>query len=309
MNGHHGVSTNIRALKISAILIFIYFFFEIGIAIYTNSLSLLADSAHEFSTFTAIFISLLAIRFASQKPTPERTFGFIRVEIIAAFINGLLLLAMAVFILVRGYERLLNPVEVPPLPMFVMAIGGIGLEIASLAIMYKGQKESLNIRGSFWHVMNAFLGSIAVIVAAIFISVKQIYVADAWAGIIFAFILIWAAYGIIRDSFNILVDAVPKDTNLADIERDLKNIKGVLDTHHFHARAVSENIKTFSGHLVVEDMKDSERILQEAKTILDGKYKFSLCTVQIENEKLAETDAQELEYKEARKAGDKNDEL
>ena len=122
MNGHHGISTNIRALKISAILIFIYFFFEIGIAIYTNSLSLLADSAHEFSTFTAIFISLLAIRLASRKPSPERTFGFIRVEIIAAFINGLLLLGMAAFILVRGFERLFNPVEVPPLPMFIMAI-------------------------------------------------------------------------------------------------------------------------------------------------------------------------------------------
>jgi cobalt-zinc-cadmium efflux system protein len=117
-----------------------------------------------------------------------------------------LLLAMAGFIIFRGIERLQNPMEVPSLPMFIMAVGGIGLEIASLFIMYKGQKESLNIRGSFWHVMNAFLGSIAVIIAATFISLWQIYVADAWAGILFAVILVWAAYGIIRDSFIILVD-------------------------------------------------------------------------------------------------------
>lgn len=297
MQSHHGISTNIKALKISAVLIFIYFFFEIAVAIYTNSLSLLADAAHELSTFIALGISLLAIQLASKKPTKKRTFGFLRVEIVAAFVNGLLLLGMAVFILIRGFDRLSHPIEVPSLPMFIMAIGGIGLEIASLFIMYKGQKESLNIRGSFWHVINAFLGSIAVIIAALFIYFAKIYVADAWAGIIFAFILIWAAYGIIKDSFNILVDATPKDINLFDIERDLKNIRGVVDTHHFHVRAVSEHIKTFSGHLIVEDMKDSERILKESKEILDIKYKFALSTVQIENRNFSETDIKKLEYK------------
>lgn len=298
MQGHHGISTNIKALRISAVLIFIYFFFEIAIALYTGSLSLLADAAHELSTFIALGISLLAIQLASREPTPKRTFGFLRVEVIAAFVNGLLLLGMAAFILIRGFDRLAHPVEVPSLPMFIMAIGGISLEIASLFIMYRGQKESLNIRGSFWHVMNAFLGSIAVIIAATFIYVANIYVADAWAGIIFAFVLVWAAYGIIKDSFNILVDATPKEINLSDIEKDLKNIKGVINTHHFHVRAVSEHIKTFSGHLVVGNMKDGERVLKDAKRILDIKYKLALSTVQIENEKLSETDIRELEYKQ-----------
>lgn len=297
MQSHHGVSTNIKALRISAVLIFIYFFFEIAVALYTKSLSLLADSAHELSTAIAIIISLVAIHLALREPTSKRTFGFLRVEIIAAFVNGLILLGMAVFILISGFNRLFNPIEIPSLPMFVMAIGGIGLEIASLIIMYRGQKESLNIRGSFWHVINAFLGSIAVIIAAIFISVARIYVADAWAGIIFAFILIWAAYGILKDSFNILVDATPKDINLEAVEKDLKSINGVADTHHFHVRAVSEHIKTFNGHLVVVDIKDSERILKEAKAVLDKKYKFALSTVQIENEKIAEADAKALEYK------------
>ncbi len=297
MQSHHVATTNIKALKISAILIFIYFFFEVGIAIFTNSLSLLADAAHELSTFLAIGISLVAINFANRKPTPKRTFGFLRVEVLAAFVNGLLLLGMAAFILIRGFERLRNPMEVPSTPMFIMAIGGIGLEIASLIIMYKGQKESLNIRGSFWHVINAFLGSLAVIVAATFIAVADVYVADAWAGIIFAFILIWAAYGIIRDSFNILVDMTPPDINLGEIENDLSAIKGVISMHHFHVRSVSEHLKTFTGHLVVDDMKDSERILGEAKKILDEKYKFALSTVQIENDKISEVDTKELEYR------------
>lgn len=300
MNGHHGVSTNIRRLKISAILILVYFVFEIVIALATGSLALLADAGHELSTFLAIGVTLLAMQLATRKPSPKKTFGLLRIEILAALFNGTLLLGMAGFIIIRGIDRLQNPMEVPSLPMFIMAIGGIGLEIASLFIMYKGQKESLNIRGSFWHVMNAFLGSIAVIIAATFISVWKIYVADAWAGILFAFILIWAAYGIIKDSFVILVDAAPGEIDLAQVERELLAISGVIETHHIHARTITGHIKTFSGHLVAKDFRDTQRILKKAKEIIDKKYKFSLSTIQIENERLAEADVKELEYKERR---------
>jgi len=298
MNGHHGVSTNIRNLKISAVLIFVYFIFEIAVALWTGSLSLLADAGHEFSTFLAISVSLLAIKLTTRKPTPKKTFGFFRIEILAALFNGLLLLGMAVFIIIQGIDRLQNPMEVPALPMFLMAVGGIGLEIASLLIMYRGQKESLNIRGSFWHVMNAFLGSIAVIIAAAFIQFGQIYVADAWAGILFAIILIWAAYGIIKDSFMILIDATPEEIDLVAVEKELSTIPGVIGAHHLHARTIASHLKTFSGHLVTKDLKVAERILQKAKQILDNKYKFSLSTIQIENEELSEADVKELEYKE-----------
>ncbi|HBG81599.1 TPA: hypothetical protein DDW69_02035 [candidate division CPR2 bacterium] len=297
-HGYHGTTTNIKALRISAILIFVYFIFEIIVAFITHSLALLADAAHELSTVVAIGISLIAIELGARKPTPERTFGFLRLEVVAAFVNGLLLLGMAGFILTRGFNRVMHPIEIPSTPMFIVGIGGIGLEIAALYIMYRGQKENLNIRGAFWHVVNAFMGSIAVILAATFIFFGRVFVADAWAGIIFAFVLIWASYGLIRDSFNILIDTTPKNIYLVDIERDLKNINGVIETHHLHARAVAENIKTFSGHLIVKDLKDSERILREAKEILDIKYKFSLSTIQLENEELAESDTKELEYGE-----------
>ncbi len=301
MNGHRGVTTNIKALKISAVLILIYFVFEIAIALSTGSLALLADAGHELSTFLAISVSLLAMQLATRKPTRRKTFGLFRIEILAALFNGVLLLGMAGFIIIRGIERLQNPMEVPSLPMFIMAFGGIGLEIASLFIMYKGQKESLNIRGSFWHVMNAFLGSIAVIIAAIFIQFWQIYVADAWAGILFAFILIWAAYGILREAFSILIDATPKYIDLYQIEQSLLRIPGVVAAHHLHARTLTGHITTFSGHIVVADLKNAEKILTQAKRILNEKYKFALTTVQIENKKLAELDITELEYKERNK--------
>ncbi len=296
MSGMNHSSTNVKGLKISAVLLFTYFIAEITVALVTGSLSLLADAAHELSTVVAIGVSLIAIKLTHAKPTTKRTFGFRRAETIAALINGLLLLGMAGFIIIRGLDRLSNPVEMNAAPMFAMAIGGIGLEIAALMIMYKGQKDNLNIRGSFWHVMNAFLGSIAVIIAAIFIQVGQIYEADTWAGLIFAVILIYAAYGIIRDALRILIDATPARIDINLIEQDLKAIKGVKATHHLHARTVGGGIETFSGHLVVSNSKNSITVLAEAKSLLEKKYGFSLSTIQIEDDSIFERDPKEIEY-------------
>jgi cobalt-zinc-cadmium efflux system protein len=296
MSGMNHSSTNVKGLKISAVLLFTYFIAEITVALVTGSLSLLADAAHELSTVVAIGVSLIAIKLTHAKPTTKRTFGFRRAETIAALINGLLLLGMAGFIIIRGLDRLSNPVEMNAAPMFAMAIGGIGLEIAALMIMYKGQKDNLNIRGSFWHVMNAFLGSIAVIIAAIFIQVGQIYEADTWAGLIFAVILIYAAYGIIRDALRILIDATPARIDINLIEQDLKAIKGVKATHHLHARTVGGGIETFSGHLVVSNSKNTIPVLTKAKSLLEKKYGFSLSTIQVEDESIFERDPKEIEY-------------
>lgn len=301
MNGHHGVSTNLKALKISAALTFAFFFVEVIVALLTGSLSLLADAGHELSTVVAISISLIAGRLSLSKPTLKRTFGLLRAETLAALINGLLLLGMALFIIVNGINRLSNPVEMEAVPMLAVALGGIGLDVASLLILYKAKKGNLNMRGSFWHVMNDFLGTLAVIIAALFIQFGQIYSVDTWAGLIFAVILIYAAYGIIKDSFMILVDAAPTDINLAAVEKDLLGINGVIDTHHLHARTLTGHITTFSGHVIVADLKNAEKILTQAKRILNEKYKFALTTVQIENKKLAELDIPELEYKERNK--------
>jgi cobalt-zinc-cadmium efflux system protein len=218
-------------------------------------------------------------------------------------LNGLLLVGMAGFIIVRGVQRLSDPVEMEAAPMFAMAIGGIGLEIASLAIMFRGQKEDLNIRASFWHVMNAFLGSLAVIIAALFIAIGEIYEADTWAGMVFAVVLIWAAYGIVRDALRILVDATPHDVDIEEIRHGLLSIGGVLDTHHLHLRTVTGNIKTFSGHVVIGADADADDVLARAKAVLDGDFGLTLSTIQVERSDLVESDPDQLEYQRGRIEG------
>ena len=294
---HVSETTNVKNLRISAVLIGLYFVFEITVALITGSLSLLADAAHELSTAMAISLSLLAIRFASRPPTPERTYGYLRAEIIAALLNGLLLFGMAGFILYQGVMRLGNPMVIPSTPMFIVAIGGIWLEIASLFIMYRGQKENLNIRGSFWHVINAFLGSVAVIIAAIFIASARVYIADSIAGIIFAFVLVFGAFGLVKNSLLVLIEATPAGVDMGAIENDLRQLPAVADIHHMHAWLIASGIKAFSTHVVVNDPSLYDNTLQSIKVILAEKYGFALSTVQIENADLMETESARLEYR------------
>jgi cobalt-zinc-cadmium efflux system protein len=288
-----------RGLRISAVLIFVYFFAEVAVALVTGSLSLLADAAHELSTVVAIAISLVAMRLASSRATAGRTFGLLRAEALAALLNGVLLIGMAGFIIVRGVSRLADPVEMSAGPMFAMAFGGIGLEIASLVIMYRGQKTDLNVRASFWHVMNAFLGSVAVIIAATFIALWDIYEADTWAGLVFAVVLLVAAFGIVRDALRILVDATPADINVEGIRSSLLTISGVESAHHLHARTVTGEITTFSGHVVVTPDAEAQVVLDAAKRLLDEDWGFALSTIQIEREATTENDPAELEYQRA----------
>lgn len=298
----HSSGTNTRALTISSVLIFLYFFAEITVALVTGSLSLLADAAHELSTVVAIGISLLAMRLSKRAPDDRHSFGLLRSEAIAALVNGLLLVGMAAFIIARGVQRLADPVEMSPGPMFAMAIGGIGLEIASLAIMFKGQRDNLNIRASFWHVMNAFLGSIAVIIAAIFIAVADIYEADTWAGMIFALVLLWAAFGIIRDALQVLSDATPTDVDMVKVRTELLGIAGVTDVHHLHARTISGPVRTFSGHVVLDNLSNAPAVLDAAKQILEDEHGFSLTTLQLEPTDLHESNPSALEPDETHRS-------
>lgn len=297
MPQHHAAGVSTKALKISLVLISLYFVFELIVALLTKSLAMLADAAHELSTAVAIGLSLLAMHYAAKPPTPQKTFGYIRTEILAAFFNGMILLGMAGLVLYRGFQRLADPIKIPPLPMFIVAVGGIWLEVGSLIIMYKGQKESLNVRGSFWHVINAFLGSIAIIIAATFIALGEIYIADSIAGIVFAFILIYASYGLIRDSVRILIDVTPQDLDLAQLEKDLKSVPGVIDLHHVHAWLITSGMKALSAHVVIEDFQEGERILQAIKNIMHDKYKVAISTIQLETVRLKEQELDKLEYK------------
>ncbi|MGF7118915.1 cation diffusion facilitator family transporter [Methanobacterium oryzae] len=283
--GHHGMPSDIksnRALKISAWLTGIYFVIELGLGININSIAVISDAFHTFSAVGGVLLAYIAARIAIKPADKYKTFGKFRAEIIGALFNGFFLLGMALFIVYMGAMRLEHPIEIPTTPMFIAAIGGIITEVISIKLLFSGQKENINLKGAYWHVIQTFVGSIIIIVAAIVIRFTGFFAIDPILGILFGLVLLYVSYGIIKDSLNILLESTPSNIDLDEVKSDIEKVSGVKDVHHIHAWVLTSGKNVFSSHVLIEDSKESERILEEIKGILYEKYDFYFSTIQIE---------------------------
>lgn len=231
---------NARALKISGVLTGVYFVIELGIGLWTGSVAVTSDAFHTFSAVGGVLIALVAGHYAARPATERATFGLIRAEIVGALFNGLFLLLMALYILWMGVERLQNPVEVPTGPMLWAAAGGLVTEVISLWLLYERQKGDLNMKGAFWHVLQTFVGSLLIVVAALVIRFTGFLAIDPILGMAFGVVLLWASWGIIRQALHILLDAVPEGLDLAAVEEAVEALPGVRDVHHLHGRALTD---------------------------------------------------------------------
>ena len=281
---HSMAGGNTRALKITGWLTGVYFFIELGLGLYSGSIAVISDSFHTFSAVGGVLLAFIAGRIAMRSSDKYKTFGSLRAEIIGALLNGAFLLVMAILVLFMGYMRLRSPVELPIAPMLVAAFGGLITEAISIKLLFSGQKDNLNIRGAFWHVLQTLIGSIIIIIAAVVIRFTGFLAIDPILGMLFGLILFYASWGIIRDSFNILLESVPKDVDLDKILESLQSVDGVRDIHHIHAWMLTSGKNIFSAHIRIFDMMKSEYILKETHKILKEEYEFYFSTVQLEIE-------------------------
>lgn len=304
--GHHMPSLNeenARALKITSWLTGVYFVIELGLGIYSGSVAVTSDAFHTFSAVGGILLALVAGRIAMRPSDKYKTFGSLRAEIVGALLNGFFLLIMAIFVLYMGYMRLKNPIELPIAPMLVAAFGGLITEIISIKLLFSGQKDNLNIKGAFWHVMQTFVGSVIIIIAAVVIKFTGFLAIDPILGILFGLVLFYASWGIIRDSFNILLESVPKDVDVDKIRESLESIEGVRNVHHIHAWTLTSGKNIFSAHILIDDVSHFERILKEAHRILKEDYKFYFSTVQLEKECTDSGEAEHIDITNVRAGG------
>ncbi|MFQ5552798.1 MAG: cation diffusion facilitator family transporter [Thermoplasmata archaeon] len=292
--------SNERALKLGAWLTGIYFVIELGLAVISGSVAVLSDAFHTFSAVGGVVLALVAGRIAARPADRYRTFGSFRAEILGAMFNGVFLLAMAGLVFYVGILRLLNPTPVESTFMIFAAIGGIVTESISLAYLYRGQKENLNVRGAYWHVVQTFVGSILIIVAAVVISFTGFLQIDPILGIGFGGVLVWASVGIIREATGILMDTVPTDVDVVKVQKVLRHIEGVKDVHHVHAWALTSGKNLFSAHLLIEDAADHERVLDEARTAIRTRFGFYFSTMQVEKSNAHEEGAEEIDFADDR---------
>ncbi len=286
--GHsgHGPPTatagNVRALQISGLLTGIYFIVELAIGLWTGSVSVTSDAFHTFSAVGGVLVALVADRYAERPATDRASYGLMRAEIVGALFNGLFLLAMAALVLWMGAQRLSDPMMIDTGPMLWAAGGGLVTEVIALRLLYGRQKGNLNMQGAFWHVMQTFVGSLLIIVAALVIRFTGFLAIDPILGMGFGLVLVWASWGIIRDSLHILLEAVPKDLDLGEVKTVVERLDGVLEAHHLHAWALTTGRNVVSMHILVRDAAVAQDLQRRVFTHLRDDFDVFFSTVQVE---------------------------
>lgn len=288
----HGVKANARILKVTGWLTGIYFVIELGLGFYSGSVAVISDAFHTFSAVGGILIAFVANRISSREPNKYATFGFKRAEIVGAFLNGVFLFGMAIYVIYMGYNRLGKEFELPTGIMFIAAIGGLVTEFISFKLIYKSQKDNMNMKGAFWHIMQTFVGSILIIVAALIIRFTGWTPIDAILGMVFGVVLLWASYKIIKDTMDIFMETVPKEVDIDKVKSILLSVNGVKGVRHLHAWTLTSNKNIFSAHIQIEDHARGEIILREAEKALKENFNFYFTTLQLEEKHLeSEVDA------------------
>jgi len=283
-SGHGHLTPSGHALTISGWLTGIYFIVELAIGLHTGSIAVISDAFHTFSAVGGVLLAIIAARLARRPANPSKTFGWYRAEIVGALINGAFLLIMAVLVIVMGAMRLNSPIELPTGPMLLAAAGGLVTEFVSIYLLYQQQREDLNIRGAFWHILQTFVGSLIIIVAALVIQFTGFLAIDPILGMLFGVLLLWASWGIMRDAIHLLMEGTPDDVDLEHVVRELSNIDGVADVHHVHAWALTSNRYVFSAHLRLASQNEAnhEGVQKQVHTMLKEKFGFFFSTVQLE---------------------------
>jgi len=255
---------------------------EVAGGLYANSLTLLADAGHMFLDATALGLSWVALRLSQRSGDAKLSYGYHRWQVLAAFVNGLMLLAMVAFIVLEAWERLQAPQTMLPLPALAVAV--IGLLVNALAFRWlHGGEANAAVASAAWHVLGDILGSVAAITAALAVWLGGWSWADPLLAAVVAMILLHGAWRVLRDSGHILLEGVPSHLDLDDIARTLTaRVTGVYDVHHLHAWALTAEKPLLTLHATVRDRADISQVVTDIKTVLLDEYGIDHSTVQVE---------------------------
>ncbi|WP_110113893.1 cation diffusion facilitator family transporter [Bacillus sp. CGMCC 1.16541] len=282
---HHHGSQNKKALKWSFFIITAYMIIEVIGGILTNSLALLSDAGHMLSDAAALGLSFLALTFGEKGASFSKTFGYKRFEILAAFINGITLIVISLYIFWEAYQRILSPPEVVSTGMLIVSSIGLLVNIVAAYILMKGDKEeNLNVRSAFLHVLGDMLGSVGAIIAALLIMFFGWSLADSLASIIVAILIIISGWRVTEDAFHILMEGVPTNIDVKQLKDALLSFEEIKDIHDLHVWAITSNFPALSCHFVVEQGINHQQLLKKANTVLHDQFHLHHTTIQIDVE-------------------------
>ncbi len=268
-----------------------YMIAEVIGGLITGSLALLADAAHMMTDVGGLALALLAIRFAEREATPQRTYGYLRMEVLSALTNAVVLLLLTVYILYEAYQRFQAPPEIRSGPMLIVAAVGLVVNLISMRLLAGGSSESLNVKGAYFEVLSDMLGSVGVIVAALLMMWKGWALADPIIGAGIGLFIVPRTWTLLKQVTHILMEGTPPNVDLGILERKLMEIPGVTAVHDLHVWTVTSGFDAMSGHLVVADLSRGRDALREARRIMKDDLGIDHVTIQVEDEVLRADEA------------------
>jgi cobalt-zinc-cadmium efflux system protein len=253
----------------------------------TNSLALMSDAGHMLTDISALALSLLALWFAGKPPDLKKTYGYYRMEILSALFNGMLLLGLTVVIVYEAWQRFREPAPVQLGPMAVVALVGLGANLAALGFLHR--THSMNVRGAFLHVLGDALSSVGVLVGAGIMAMTGWYQVDPLISILISGVIVVGAIRLVRDAVDVLLEAVPAHVDLEAVKALLMRVRGVSAVHDLHVWTISSGLYALSAHLVVADPQvcNNDEILSSVKHELFDRFGIDHTTIQIESETYA----------------------
>ncbi|AFC33852.1 cation efflux transporter [Paenibacillus mucilaginosus 3016] len=285
---HHGPDAvregNKRGLLFALLLTGGILLLEFVGGLWTNSLALLSDSGHMLSDTASLLLSLVAVTLAARPASEQRTYGYHRFEILAALFNGLTLFLIAGWIIYEAYGRLLQPPEVASGAMMGIAAIGLGVNLVSAwALMRQGDvKGNVNLRSAYLHVLGDALGSLGAILAGAIMLLTGWYAADGIISVLVALLILRGAWDLIRRTLHILMEGTPAGCQPGQVKAALEELDGVIDVHDLHVWTITSGLDSLSCHLLMEDGRDSQELLQRAIRLIEDRFGISHVTIQVE---------------------------
>jgi len=275
---------NSQPLKIALTIVLVIMALEVAGGILSNSLALLGDAGHMLVDGLALGLSLFAMTLARRPPTPSRTYGYHRAEIMAALANGTLLVLVSLYIFYEAYQRFFDPPQVRTPLMIAVAAIGLVANLAMVLLLRRRSRDSLNVKAAFWHIVGDTVSSVGVILGGLIILVTGWYIADPIIAVFIGVIILWGAVRIVRESADILLESVPRHIRVEEVIAAIKGVPGVRDVHDIHIWTITSGLHALSAHVSIEDqtVSRSGEIVEAVNQHLSRDFGISHTTLQLE---------------------------
>lgn len=271
-------------LSLSLVLTLGFVFIEAGAGIFANSLALLTDAAHNLTDVIALGLTWFAVRVTAQPANAQKTYGYHRAGILVALLNSTTLVLIALGIFYEAYRRFMAPPEVQSGILIGVGLIAVVINLVTALLVHQGSQSDLNLRSAFVHLMGDVLSTIGAVIAGVIIYFTNANWLDPLVSVLIGILILYNAWGILRDAVDILLEATPRDVDIQNMVADIIQVEGVLGIHDIHVWSLTQSLRTMSAHILTDDLHISAgaRIRRGVSEVLLQRYNIAHATLQLE---------------------------